>query len=187
VTGLLATVRADVEATTHPNFRLRGDFWVRAVGKLLLAPNVRAVVWFRVAHALAGARLLPLALLVRARILRIAGADIHPLASIGPGLYLVHSSGVVIGPDVVIGARCRMHHGVTLGGSVHLADAPSPAWAGPTLGDDVVLGAHAVLLGAVRVGSRATVGANAVVVDDVPDGATVAGVPAREVDPSRRV
>jgi serine O-acetyltransferase len=178
--SLMAILRADVEAATHPNFRLYSNrvFWTRALGKLLVSPSIRAVVTFRIAHALAARGLAPLAMLLRARALRRSGAEIHPRASIGPGLLLVHSSGVVIGPDVVIGARCRIHQGVTLGEPVHLGDG---VWAAPKVGDDVVLGAHAVLLGKVTVGDRAMVGANAVVTTDVAPDTRVAGVPARPI------
>ena len=180
VSSLLRLVRADIEASTHPNFRLYGNslFWRRALGKLALSPNVRAVVTFRVAHALAERGLLPLALWLRGRALRRSGAELHPAATIGPGLLLVHSAGVVIGPEVVIGARARIHQGVTLGEPVHLGDG---RWAAPRVGDDVVLGAHAVLLGDITVGDGARVGANAVVTRDVAAGATVAGVPARPI------
>ena len=178
--SLLALIRSDVEAATHPNFKLYSNrvFWTRALGKLLASPGIRAVITFRIAHALAGRGLGPLAMLLRARALRRSGAEIHPRARIGPGLFLVHSSGVVIGPDVVIGARCRIHQGVTLGEPIHTGDG---VWAAPTVGDDVVLGAHAVLLGKVSVGDRAMVGANAVVTTDVAPDTRVAGVPARPI------
>lgn len=176
--GLLATVRADVEAATHPNYRLysAAQFWTRALGKALLSPNVRAVITFRIASYLARRRLLPLAMWLRGRAVSRSGADIHPLATIGPGLFLPHSSGVVIGPDVVIGARARVHQGVTLGDPVHLG---AGEWAAPRVGDDVTIGANAVLLGAVQVGDGAVIGANAVVTSDVAAGTIVAGVPAR--------
>jgi serine O-acetyltransferase len=175
--SLLRTMRADVEATVHPNYRLfsTGTFWRRAIGKVLLNPNVRAVLMFRVAHALAGRGLTPLAMLLRGRIVRISGADIHPMAQIGAGLHLVHSSGVTIGPDVIMGARARLHQGVTIGGPEYLGGTE---WGHQRIGDDVLIGAHAVLLGDLTIGDGARVGANAVVTRDVADGQAVAGVPA---------
>src|SRR5437764_15188792 len=99
--SLLRTMRTDIEATVHQNYRLYSDrvFWARVIAKLLVSPNVRAVLTFRLAHALARRGLMPIALFLRARSVRRSGADIHPLATIGPGLHLVHSSGIVIGPN----------------------------------------------------------------------------------------
>ena len=178
VRSLLALIRSDIEASVHPNFRLYSDaqFWTRALAKLVVGPNLRAVVTFRVAHELATHGLLPLALWLRARALRRSGAELHPLAQIGPGLFLVHSSGVVIGPNSVIGARARIHQGVTIGEPLHAGGAN---WAGAKIGDDVMLGAHAVLLGEVTVGDRAVIGANSVVTKDVAADSTVGGIPAR--------
>ncbi|GAB2479165.1 serine O-acetyltransferase [Jatrophihabitans fulvus] len=178
--GLVALLRSDIEAATHPNFRQYGavSYWTRALGKAAVNPALRAVVTHRVAHALAARGLGPLAMLLRARSVRRTGAEIHPRATIGPGLFLVHSTGVVIGPDVVIGARARIHQGVTLGEPVHLGDG---RWGSSTVGDDVEFGAHAVVVGLVTIGDRARIGANAVVTKDVPAGATVVGVPAKPV------
>jgi serine O-acetyltransferase len=175
---LLAIVRADIEAATHANYRLYSNakFWTRALGKALLSPNVRAVITFRLAHQLAKRGLLPVAMWLRGRAVSKSGADIHPLATVGPGLFLPHSSGVVIGPDVVIGARVRVHQGVTLGDPVHLG---AGQWAAARVGDDVTIGANAVILGAVTIGDGAVVGANSVVTSDVAPGTVVAGVPAR--------
>lgn len=176
----MATIRADVEATTHPNYRLysTGRFWTRALGKALLSPNVRAVITFRLAHYLAGRGVTPLAMWLRGRAVSKSGADIHPMATVGPGLYLPHSTGVVIGPDVVIGAGVRIYQGVTLGEPVHVG---AGEWTAPHVGDDVVIGAHAVILGAVKIGDGAVVGANSVVTSDVAAGAIVAGAPAKPV------
>jgi serine O-acetyltransferase len=178
--SLLSVIRADVEATTHPNYRLYSNrvFWTRVLGKLLINPNVRAVVTFRISHALAERGLLPLAMLLRARALRRSGAEIHPLASIGPGLHLVHSSGVVIGTYAVIGKNCRVHQGVTIG-------PPRGATGGgsdlATIGDDVSFGAGAVVMAGVSIGDGAVIGANAVVTKDVGPYEIVAGVPAKVV------
>jgi serine O-acetyltransferase len=93
-------------------------------------------------------------------------------AVLGEGLVVLHSFGIVINSDVRAGRNLVLEHGVTIGAE----KGQSPA-----LGDDVFVGAGAKILGAIRVGSRVRVGANAVVVSDVPDGATVVGVPARVV------
>jgi serine O-acetyltransferase len=177
---LVALIRSDIEASVHPNFRLYGNarFWARALAKLLVGPNLRAVVIFRIAHALATRGLMPVALWLRGRSLRRSGAEIHPLAQIGPGLLVVHSSGVVIGPNSVIGARARIHQGVTIGEPLHTGGGN---WAGAKVGDDVMIGAHAVLLGDVTVGDRAVIGANAVVTKDVAADTTVGGIPARRI------
>lgn len=176
--SLRRLIAADLAATTHDNYRVHGSaarFRARALAKLAVSPNVRAVVWYRIAHALARRRLMPLALMIRGHVLRSSGADIHPLASFGPGLYLVHSSGVVVGPDAVVGARARLHQGATIGGPQYLGDG---RWGHQRIGDDVMLGAHAVLLGDITVGDRVRVGANAVVIKDVASDQHVAGVPA---------
>ncbi|MDR7383815.1 serine O-acetyltransferase [Promicromonospora iranensis] len=107
----------------------------------------------------------------------ITGADIAWSARIGPGLVLWHPTGVVIGAGVVIGRDARVQQGITLGA----ARSRTGVDGDPVLGDDVYVGAGARVLGPVRVGDRARVGANAVVLADVPDGASAVGVPARVV------
>jgi serine O-acetyltransferase len=174
--SLLQVIRLDIEATTHPNYRLygAGKFWRRVLGKLLINPNVRAVVTFRLSHAIAARGLLPVAMVLRARALRRSGAEIHPLATIGPGLHLVHSSGVVVGTYAVIGKNCRMHHGVTVGPPRHSGSGDNLTH----VGDNVTMGTHAVIMGGVSVGEGAVIGANAVVTKDVNPFEIVAGIPA---------
>ncbi len=103
----------------------------------------------------------------------ITGVDINPRAEIGPGLVISHGNGLVIGGGVTIGARAHLHQQVTLG-------APTPSRVGevPVLGDDVVVGAGAKLIGRIHIGDRVFVGANALVSSDVPAGSKVLVEPA---------
>jgi serine O-acetyltransferase len=105
----------------------------------------------------------------------ITGADIAWSARIGPGLVLWHPTGVVIGPRVVVGRDARVQQGITLGA----ARSRTGKDGDPVLGDGVYVGAGARVLGPVRIGDRARIGANAVVLTDVPDDASAVGVPAR--------
>lgn len=120
----------------------------------------RMAAWFKRLHV-------PFfgALIWRCSVL-LTGVDINPNARIGPGLVISHGVGLVVGGDVVIGADCLLHHGVTLG-------APTTARIGdcPRLGDRIVVGAGAQVIGAVHVADDATVGAGALVTEDVPAGA----------------
>lgn len=104
-----------------------------------------------------------------------SGTDIHPHAQIGGGLLIDHGPGVVVGPGVQMGRMCRLYQGATLGQN-HGGE--------PTLGDAVTLSPGAKVLGAVTIGDGATIGANAVVLIDVPAGATAVGVPARAIEPA---
>ena len=104
------------------------------------------------------------------------GIEIHPGASIGRRVFIDHGMGVVIGETAVIGDDCTLYHGVTLGGTSWKKGKRHP-----TLGSGVVIGAGAKILGPVDVGDGAKIGSNAVVVRDVPPGATAVGIPARVV------
>lgn len=183
--SLTSLIRSDIEATTHPNFRLYSParFWARAAVKTLFSANVRAVIVFRVAHALATRGMLPVALLMRSHTIRVSGAELNPLASIGPGLYLAHSVGVGIGARVVIGANCKIHLGVVIGPQP--MDQSEPRYT--VIGDNVFIGTHAVVVGGVTIGDGAVIGANALVARDVAPYTVVSAAPARVVgtrDPS---
>ena len=104
---------------------------------------------------------------------RRTGIEIHPGATLGRRLFIDHGMGVVIGETAIVGNDVLLFHGVTLGGTTM-----SQGKRHPTVGDRVVIGAGAKVLGAVHIGSDARIGANAVVVKDVPDGATAIGIPA---------
>lgn len=107
------------------------------------------------------------------------GVEIHPGATIGKQFFIDHGMGVVIGETAEVGDRVTLYHGVTLGGTTW-----NKGKRHPTLGDDVVVGAGAKILGPVTVGAGAAIGSNAVVVKNVPPGATAVGIPARIVDRS---
>jgi serine O-acetyltransferase len=104
----------------------------------------------------------------------LTGIEIHPGATIGRRFFIDHGMGVVIGETAEIGDDCTLYHGVTLGGTTW-----NKGKRHPTLGRGVVIGAGAKVLGPITVGDNARIGSNAVVVKDVPDGATVVGIPGR--------
>jgi len=135
------------------------------------ALSYRVASWLRIR----GGKFWP-KLITRRAVLRF-GAELSPLASIGPGLRMGHCVGIVVGAGSRIGARCVLYQGVTLG--TRQPGRPEAAY--PTLGDDVVVYPGATILGGVTVGHRSVIGAGAVVLSDVPAHATVAGVPARVV------
>ena len=177
-----ALVRADIEAATqNPRFQDRSGlaYWSRAIAKLLVSRNIRAVVWYRIAHRLVRRRRwVWLALLLRNHGLKISGAEINPYAQIGPGLYLAHAIAVGIGSHVVIGARCTLHVGSILGPQpIENYDAPVLT----VIGDDVFVGSHAVVMAGLTVGDGAVIGANAVVMRDVEPNSIISSSPGRVV------
>lgn len=148
---------------------------------ILCYPGFHAIMFYRLAHAAwrRGWLLLGRFLSHVGRLL--TGIEIHPGARIGRGLFIDHGLGVVIGETAELGEDVTLYHDVTLGGISPHQDAGSQAnqKRHPTLGDCVVVGSGAQILGPITVGRCARVGANAVVLKDVPDGVTVVGVPAR--------
>ncbi|MEK6251860.1 MAG: serine O-acetyltransferase [Actinomycetota bacterium] len=138
--------------------------------------GVQALLAHRVAHALHEAEI-PLAPLAISYVTRsVTGVEIHPAAQIGDDFFIDHGSGVVIGETAEIGDRVTLFQGVTLGGTGFQRGKRHP-----TLGDNVTVGSGAKLLGPIEVGHGAKVGANTVVVEDVPPNATVVGNPGHTV------
>ena len=135
--------------------------------------GVHAVWHYRIAHWLWTHGLTTYGRLWSQYARRRTGVEIHPGATLGRRLFIDHGMGVVIGETAIVGNDVLLFHGVTLGGTTM-----SPGKRHPTVGDRVVIGAGAKVLGAVHIGSDARIGANAVVVKDVPDGATAIGIPA---------
>ena len=144
-------------------------------------PGVHAIWGHRISHWLwnRGARLAARTFAELTRIL--TGVDIHPGAVIGSGLFIDHATGVVIGETAEIGDDVTLYHGVTLGGSG--ADTGKRH---PTVGDRVIIGAGAKVLGAIKIGDDSRIGANAVVVKPVPSSSVVVGVPGQVISRAGR-
>lgn len=138
---------------------------------LLLYPGVHAVIWYRVAHAFHRIKLKFVARFVSTVVRLFTGIEIHPAAQIGKNLFIDHGMGVVIGETAVVGDNCTIYQGVTLGGTGKDRNKRHP-----TIKDNVVVGAGAKVLGNITVGNNVKVGANSVVLKDVPDDCTVVGV-----------
>src|SRR3954469_4984343 len=151
----------------------------RSLGRveiLLTYGGVQALLTHRVAHALheVGLPLVPYAIANTSKM--VTGVEIHPAAKIGDSLFIDHGSGVVIGETAEIGSNVTLYQGVTLGGTGFARGKRHP-----TVEDDVVVGSGAKLLGPIRVGHGAKVGANSVVIHDVPPNSTVVGNPGHPV------
>ena len=153
----------------------RRDPAARSRAELVLAyPGLHAIWAHRLAHRMWGAGF-HLAARVLSHVNRsVTGIEIHPGATIGRRFFIDHGMGVVIGETAEVGDDVMLYHGVTLGGR-----SMAKTKRHPTVGDDVVIGAGARVLGPVVIGAGAQVGANSVVVHDVPAGAVVVGVPGR--------
>jgi len=146
--------------------------------EILLYPGVWSVFWHGIAHRMFRARLYFLARAVNHFSRFLTGNDIHPGAKIGRNLFIDHGF-TVIGETTEIGDNVTIYQNVTLGGT-----DPANGIAGkrhPTLEDGVIIGSGAQVLGPVTIGARARIGANAVVTKDVPDNATMVGIPARQM------
>jgi serine O-acetyltransferase len=170
---VVSEVRADVAAARDRDPAAQN---VSTFEILTTWAGVQALLAHRLAHALleAGVPVLPRAIAYGAR--SVTGVEIHPAAVIGRSFFVDHGAGVVIGETAVIGDRVTLYQGVTLGGTGFQRGKRHP-----TIGDNVTVGSGAKLLGPIAVGAGAKVGANTVVVEDVPPGATVVGNPGHPV------
>jgi serine O-acetyltransferase len=170
---VIKEIRADVTSARDRDPAARG---VGTAEILMNWAGVQAVLTHRVAHALhdSGVPLVPMALSYASR--AVTGIEIHPSASIGADLFIDHGSGVVIGETSEIGDRVTIYQGVTLGGTGFARGKRHP-----TVQDDVTIGSGAKLLGPVNVGQHAKIGANTVVIEDVPPDSTVVGNPGHPV------
>lgn len=142
----------------------------------LLYSGLHAVANHRIAHVFYKCRLYFIARLISQLSRAITGIEIHPGAKIGKGLFIDHGMGIVIGETAIIGDNCTIYQNVTLGGT-----GKDKGKRHPTIGDNVMIGAGAKVLGPFTVGSNSKIAANAVVLSEVPENSTCVGVPARVV------
>ncbi len=145
------------------------ELYLRTALRVPLYPRLAVAVRYRASSWCWRHRLRPVALWLEVRSVIRSGSEIHPAARFGGGFAISHTSGIVVGHEVVAGRNLVLCQGVTLG---HTGRGPGQ----PCIGDDVRIGAGAKVLGPVRIGDGAWIGANAVVLADVPAGATVTGV-----------
>ena len=166
-------LRRDVQAVHERDPAARG---VTSVEILATWPGVHALLTHRVAHALheAGVPVVPRTISAVAR--ATTGIEIHPAARIGDGFFIDHGGGVVIGETAEIGDDVTLYQGVTLGGTGFATGKRHP-----TVEDNVTIGSGANLLGPIRIGHGAKIGANSVVIHDVPPKSTVVGNPGHPV------
>ena len=142
----------------------------------LLYPSIHARLAHMISHFLYKKNLLFLARLISQIARFLTGIEIHPGATLGAGILIDHGMGVVIGETAELGDRITIYHGTTLGGT-----GKEKGKRHPTVGDNVVIGAGSKVLGNIKIGSNSKIGANSVVLDDVPGGATVVGIPGKVV------
>jgi serine O-acetyltransferase len=175
---MLAEIRRDIRAATE-----RDPARPTVLEVIFAYPGVHAIWGHRISHWLwqRGARLAARTFAELTRIL--TGVEVHPGAVLGPGLFIDHATGVVIGETAEVGEDVTIYHGVTLGGT-----GVETGKRHPTIGDRVTIGAGAKVLGPIKVGDDSRIGANAVVVKEVPSSAVVVGVPGQIISrpgPSR--
>ncbi|MBO5203337.1 MAG: serine O-acetyltransferase [Clostridia bacterium] len=167
----VAAVKDDVKATRERDPAARSDAEV-----LLLYPGVHAMLAYRLSHALHEKEHYFAARAVSQTARYFTGIEIHPGAKIGKGLMIDHGMGVVIGETAEIGDNCTLYQGVTLGGT-----GKDVGKRHPTLGNNVMVGAGAKVLGPFTIGDNTKIAANAVVLDEIPDNCTAVGIPAKVV------
>ena len=152
----------------------RNDPAARNIFEVMTYAGVHAIIWHRVSHFLWKLKFKFLARLISQTARSFTGIEIHPGATIGRGFFIDHGMGVVIGETAEIGDNCLIYHGVTLGG-VSLEKTKRH----PTLGNNIVVGTGAKVLGAITIGDNSRIGANSVVLKDVPPNSVVVGIPGR--------
>ena len=168
---MFSRIRYDINSIKERDPAARSSWEV-----FLLYSGFHAVFWHRVAHWFYKHKMLFIARMISQLTKFCTGIEIHPAAKIGKGLLIDHGSGVVIGETAEIGDNCTIYQGVTLGGT-----GKDKGKRHPTLGNNVLVGSGAKVLGPFKIGDNARIAANAVVLEEVPENSTAVGVPARIV------
>jgi serine O-acetyltransferase len=176
--AMLGKLRSDLKAIMERDPAAQGVF-----AAVFLYPSFHVLLFHRIAHPLWRwhFKFIARAIMLFARLL--TGIEIHPQAKIGAGLFIDHGMGVVIGQTATVGENVTLYHGVTLGGvnPAENSDTQRDVKRHPTIGDNVIIGAGAQILGPVTIHKCARVGGNSVVTKDVGEGITVVGIPAKPV------
>lgn len=172
---MFTLLRRDIQAVFERDPAARSTLEI-----LLCYPGMHALWGQRVAHWLWARGFKFLGRWVSQIVRALTGIEIHPGATLGPGFFIDHGMGVVIGETAEVGADVTLYHGVTLGGT-----SLNKGKRHPTIGDRVVIGAGAKILGAITIGHDSRIGANAVVVKPVPPNSVVVGVPGQIVTRSK--
>jgi serine O-acetyltransferase len=169
--AIIRSIRADIQAALQRDPAARSAFEV-----LLLYPGLHAVISHRIAHWLWSHGLKVAARFLSEMNRHFTGIEIHPGATIGRGLFIDHGMGTVIGETAELGDNVTLYQGVTLGGT-----GKETGKRHPTLGNNVLVGVGASILGSITIGDNALIGANSVVLKEVAPNSTVVGVPAKVV------
>ena len=165
------------------SIKLRDPAAKSLISIVLTYPGVKAVFFHKISNFFYIAGFDLLARIISQTIRFFTGIEIHPGAKIGKNLFIDHGMGVVIGETSEIGNDVTIYHAVTLGGSSPSIDSERQRHEKrhPTIGDGVVIGSGAQIIGPIKIGNNARIAANAVVVKDVPENATMVGIPAKAV------
>ena len=169
--NIIEIIKEDIRSIQERDPAARSGFEI-----MLTYSGIHAVIMYRVAHAFQNAGLKTVARIISQFARFLTGIEIHPAAKIGKGLFIDHGMGVVIGETTEIGNNCTLYQGVTLGGT-----GKDKGKRHPTLGDNVLVGAGARVLGPINIGDNSKIASGAVVLKDVPENSTAVGIPAKVV------
>ena len=168
--GLISYVKEEMQVI------MERDAAIKTPMEVFLYPSFKAIMRHRIAHWLYEHKCFFLARWYSQRTVRKTGIEIHPGATIGKGLFIDHGNGVIIGETTIIGDNVTLYQGVTLGGT-----GKEQGKRHPTIGNNVMIGAGAKVLGPFYIGDNSKVAANAVVLKEIPENCTAVGIPAKVV------